>query len=145
MPDLEVVTKHLHAMAGAIAELKRHAPYDEKRLRANLDQLWILERGLYLCIQNILDCFSHIISADLNDQWDSYSEAASILRNRGIINTGQEELLNKMIGLRNRLSHQYLGLSLAVLTDVGNNRLGDITDLANQIARYCNLPFPNGK
>jgi uncharacterized protein YutE (UPF0331/DUF86 family) len=106
--------------------------------------LWILKRGLYLCIQNILDCFAHIIASDLNDQWDTYTEAAAILRTRNIISPDQEELLNKMIGLRNRLSHQYLGLNLNMLADVANNRIGDLAALAELIARYCNLPLPKG-
>lgn len=89
-----------------------------------------------------MDCFAHIIAADLEDQWDTYAEAAAILRRRGIISREQEELLNKMIGLRNRLSHQYPGLNLNVLTDVANNRLNELTALAELIARYTNLPLP---
>ncbi len=50
-----------------------------------------------------------------------------------------------MIGVRNRLSHQYLGLNLNVLTDVANNKLGGLIALAELIARYCNLPLPNSK
>lgn len=142
MPNLDIVSKHLRAISQTIAQLKRHVPFSEQQLRENIDLLWILERGLYLCIQNILDCFAHIIAADLNDQWDTYAEAVAILRAHNIVSADEEEVLNKMIGLRNRLSHHYLGLNLNVLTDVANNRLNELTALAELIARYANLPLP---
>ncbi len=142
MPDLEVIRKHLLAITRNVAQLKRRVPYTLDMLERDPDTLWILERGVYLCIQNLLDCFTHIISADLNEEWDSYSEAVSILRGRGIISSPNEELLHMMIGLRNRLSHQYLGIDNSVLVDVANNRLNDLNLLA--IAAYCSMPLPKG-
>ena len=143
MPDIEVVRKHLQAIVRAVAQLKRHGPYSPEALRENADLLWVLERGLYLCIQNLLDSFTHIISADLDAEGDTYAEAAAILRSHKLISAEQEELLNRMIGLRNRLSHSYLGLEPQVLADVANNRLSDLTRLANVIAGYCKIHLPD--
>ena len=50
-----------------------------------------------------------------------------------------------MVGLRNRLRHEYMGLDVEILLDVVNNELGDVLQLADAIARYCNLPLPNSK
>jgi uncharacterized protein YutE (UPF0331/DUF86 family) len=85
--------------------------------------LWIIERGIFLSIQNILDLFAHIIAADLSLRWDSYAEIAVILFQKRLISKGQKDMLIKMTGLRNRLSHDYLDLDLEILIDIINNRI----------------------
>jgi uncharacterized protein YutE (UPF0331/DUF86 family) len=143
MPDLEVVRKHLNALVSNYVGLKKHLPVTAQRLQQNSDLRWILERGLYLCIQNLLDSLTHIISADFNEQWDSYSDVTAILRRRDILTHDQEQTLNKMIGLRNRLSHDYLSLNPEILVDVASNRLDDFLTFAGIIARYCKIEVPN--
>lgn len=142
MPDPHVVQRHLLAIAAHVAKLRRHVPITNESLQRNPDLLWVVERGLYLCIQNLLDCFAHIIAADFNEQWDTYAASSALLRRHGIITEAQEGLLKRMIGLRNRLSHEYMGLDTQILLDVVNSELSDVLQLANTIARYANLPLP---
>jgi uncharacterized protein YutE (UPF0331/DUF86 family) len=67
-------------------------------------------------------------------------KAAAIVRKHGVINDSQEDLLRKMISVRNRLSHQYMVLDVDILMDVVNNKLDDVLKLANAIAHYSRLP-----
>lgn len=67
MPDSERLRRHLLALVSHVEQLKKNVPVSEETLHSNQDLRWILERGIYLCIQNILDSFSHIVSADFND------------------------------------------------------------------------------
>lgn len=139
MYDQEVVRKHLAALVAGLRRLRDHAPVDGASLRQNPDLLWILERGVYLCIQNLLDVLAHIVAAEFSEEWDSYADVARVLHTRQFISDDQQALLLKMIGLRNRLSHDYLGLDTEVLLDIVNHRLDDFLPFAWIIARSCDL------
>ena len=70
MYDIEVIKKHLSALLSALKNLERYKNISENDFKNNLDLLWILERGIYLSLQNIFDIFAHIISAELNRKWE---------------------------------------------------------------------------
>jgi len=44
--DTELVSRHLAALDGALAQLRRHAGKSVALLTADLDEQWAVERGL---------------------------------------------------------------------------------------------------
>ena len=142
MPDIERIKKHLAAILQSIGNLKKHKGISIDDLKSDLDLLWIAERGIYLTIQNLFDILAHIVSADFNSQWESYSDIADILAKHKIISEEDRIQLNKMAGFRNRLSHEYLSLELNVLVDIINNRLSDFSKFLSIIKSYCNINNP---
>lgn len=66
MYDKLVIEKHLTALLLDLKNLEKYKNVTEEEIKGNTDLLWILERGIYLSLQNIFDCLSHIISASLN-------------------------------------------------------------------------------
>ena len=108
MPDIEKIKKHLEALIIDLENIEKHKGITELDIKSNLDLLWILERGIYLSIQNLFDIFAHIVTADFNSPWESYSDIAEILFQESILNETEKEFLIQMAGFRNRLSHDYL-------------------------------------
>jgi len=102
MYKIEVIKKHLIDLLSALKNLKKYKNLEMSDLLDNLDLIWILERGIYLCIQNILDIFAHIVSSDLNLKWESYSDIAMELKRSNIISDEEKGLLILMAGFRNR-------------------------------------------
>ena len=141
MPDRERLRRHLLALMSHVEQLKTNLPVTQDGLRQDPDLRWILERGIYLCIQNLLDSFSHIVSADFNEQWDTYADVAALIQKHNLITKEQEMLLTKMIGVRNRLSHDYMNLDNDVLSKVVNTNLDDFMTFAEIISRYTGLKF----
>jgi len=139
MPDIERIKKHLAAVIQSIENLEKHKGISEESLKADLDILWIVERGIYLTIQNLFDIFAHIVSADFDSQWETYSDIVEILFIKKLINEDDRKLLNQMVGFRNRLSHEYLTLDLNVLTDIVNNRLDDFKRFLILVKNYCKI------
>ena len=139
MPDLVIIEKHILSYISDLENLKKHKNVTYEEIRANKDLLWTLERGIYLLTQNLFDMLAHIISADFNEKWDYYSDIAEILRQKNIISHEEKDILNQMVGFRNRLSHEYLSLDLNVLTDIINNRLDDFNKFLLIIKNYCKL------
>ena len=139
MPDLEIIEKHLSAYISDLRNLEKHSPVDTNDLKKNTDLLWILERGVYLLIQNLFDMLALIVSADFTEKWDYYSDISEILYKNSIISDEEKKVLTQMAGFRNRLSHKYLGLEADVLADIVNNRLNDFSKFLQLIKKYCKL------
>jgi uncharacterized protein YutE (UPF0331/DUF86 family) len=139
MPDLEIIKKHIHSYISDLENLEKYRDVTLEQIKDNKDLLWILERGIYLLIQNLFDMFAHIVSSDFNERWDYYSDIAGILHQKKIISIEDKAILNNMVGFRNRLSHEYLSLELNVLTDIANNRLNDFKRFLIIIKNYCKL------
>lgn len=139
MPDLEIIEKHISSFIEDFDNLKKYKNVTIDKIKTDKDLLWILERGIYLLIQNLFDMLAHIVSADFNEKWDYYTDISEILVKHDIINEEDKIVLNKMAGYRNRLSHEYLSLDLNILTDIVNNRLSDFSKFLSIIKNYCNL------
>ncbi len=139
MPDIERIKKHLAAVIRSIENLEKHKGISTENLKSDLDLLWIVERGIYLAIQNLFDIFAHIVSADFDAQWETYSDIAEILFINKLIDEDNKKLLNQMAGFRNRLSYEYLSLELNVLVDIINNRLSDFSKFFSIIKNYCKI------
>lgn len=139
MPDLEIIEKRIASFIEDLQNLKKYKNITAEDIKKDKDLLWILERGLYLLIQNLLDMFAHIVSADFNEKWDSYTDINEVLLKHGMITEDDKRVLNQMAGFRNRLSHEYLSLDTNVLIDIINNRLSDFSKFLLIIKKYCNL------
>ena len=139
MPDIEKIKKHLAALVEDIENLEKHKGISASDLKSKLDLLWIVERGIYLSIQNLFDILAHIVSADFNTQWESYSDIAEILFQKKIIDENDLNILIQMAGFRNRLSHDYLSLDPDILIDILNKRLIDFKRFQKMIIKYCDL------
>jgi len=53
MPDLEIIEKHIQSYISDLENLKKHKNVTPEEIKADKDLLWILERGIYLLIQNL--------------------------------------------------------------------------------------------
>lgn len=139
MFDIEKIQKHLIELLKDLENLEKYKDVNTEQLKNDLDLLWILERGIYLAIQNLFDILAHIAAAEFNEKWESYSDIAEIMLNKTVIKNAQYETLIKMAGFRNRLSHDYLSLDNDIIVDIVTNRLDDFYSIINLIKNYLKL------
>ncbi|MCH7964150.1 MAG: hypothetical protein IH852_09455 [Bacteroidetes bacterium] len=85
MPDIERIKKHLSALLSNLKNLEKHNNITIEDIAKDTDLLWILERGIYLSIQNLFDMMAHIASADFNLKWEQYSDIPELLFNENLI------------------------------------------------------------
>ncbi|MDF1613073.1 MAG: DUF86 domain-containing protein [Stygiobacter sp.] len=137
MPDLILIEKHINYFFQDFENLKKYNNITEEDLKKNIDLLWIIERGLFLCIQNILDMYVHIVSSDFNYVWEYYSDIPDILEREKLITQKEKDLFIQIIGLRNRLSHEYISIDKKVLVNIMNNNLNDLVMLVSKVKDYC--------
>jgi uncharacterized protein YutE (UPF0331/DUF86 family) len=133
--DAELIYRKLAELVRYREQLIKHQGLTIDRLENDLDQLWIIEHGLQLCIQVVLDIGNHIIAAEglpVNEYADIFPALAKL----EIIPEDYIQSVKGMPGLRNLLVHEYSELDATVLIDIINNRLDDFLLFSQFIIRY---------
>jgi uncharacterized protein YutE (UPF0331/DUF86 family) len=133
--DAEVVRAHLAALNEALANLGKHAGRNAQELRADADLRWTVERGLQLCVQNVLDIASHIVAAAGLNAPD-YASAIDRLAEIGVLSVGFAARLRPLAGFRNVLVHGYLQVDLGILEHVLKENLRDMAQFAADVEAY---------
>ncbi len=133
--DVRVVQRHLIALRNALQTLRRHTGRPIETLETNLEERWVIERGLQLCAQNLLDVATHI-AAGLGRDVPDYASAIEELGRLGVLPRGFASELRSVAGFRNVLVHGYLDVDLELLHQLLNERLDDFDAFAGSIEEY---------
>jgi uncharacterized protein YutE (UPF0331/DUF86 family) len=133
--DEAVVRRHLRALHGALANVKRHAGRTAAELRADADLRWAVERGLQLCAQNVVDVATHLCSAAGLDVPD-YASAIDKLAELAVLPPEFASRFRAVAGFRNVLVHGYLEVDLDLVQRFLTERLGDFEEFAAHVERY---------
>ena len=133
--DPEVIRRHLSMLREALANLRRHAGRSAPELRVNADLRWTVERGLQLCVQNVLDIATHLSAAAGLDAPD-YASAIDRLAELAVVPAAFAALLRPIAGFRNVLVHGYLQVDLGILERVLREKLGEMEEFAVFVDTY---------
>lgn len=137
--DKEVVTLKLQELERYLDNLKKHQDITIDSLTSDLDQAWIVQHGLQLCIQLILDIGNHILAEEKVPVTD-YAQIFHELSRLKIIPEDFAQKIKGMAGLRNILVHEYSDLNLDNIVDLLNNRLDDFTTFSEYVMDYLSDP-----
>jgi len=133
--DTEVVRRHLLALDTALRTLRKHQGTPVDVLESDLEERWIVERGLQLCAQNVLDVATHIAAATGHDVPD-YSDAIDRLGEEGVLPPAFAQSFRGLAGFRNVLVHGYLEVDLDILHRVLSEELDVLAEFAEYVERY---------
>ena len=98
--------------------------------------IWIVEKGLEILIQNLLDIGAHLLASEIKNDWEDYGEVILKLGNHGIVPQEFSDQIKGMAGLRNILIHEYLRIDLNKLFDYLKYRLEDFIQFIRYIREY---------
>lgn len=132
--DAALVRRHVSALDGAVQQLAAHAGRPLEALR-DLDEAWLVERGLQVCIQHCLDLATHVAAAAGRDVPD-YTTAIDRLGELGVLPPAFARRFRAVAGFRNVLVHGYLEVDLALVHRVLNERLEDFRAFAGHLQAY---------
>ncbi len=138
MIDRELIEEHLQKMEEALARLKMYQDLSPEALNSDLGLQWILEKGLQVLIQNLLDIGAHILAGGFKNDWDDYSQIIRKLGVHRVIPSDFAEEIKGMAGLRNILVHDYLRVDLEMLIEFVRYRLEDFLVFMRLIRGYLN-------
>ena len=133
--DPEVIQRHISMLREVLANLRRHAGRSAQELRADADLRWTVERGLQLCVQNVLDIATHLAAAAGLDAPD-YTTAIDRLADLSVVPAAFAARLRPIAGFRNVLVHGYLQVDLGILERVLRDKLGEMEEFAICVEAY---------
>ena len=140
-PDTDLVLRHLHALDEALTSLRPHRVRTVADLEADRGERWIVERGLQLCAQNVLDVATHLAASSGFDVPD-YASALDRLQELHILPSEFVQRFRGIAGFRNVLVHGYLDVDLRVLHSVLDERFDDFGEFARLVRRYLDAVPP---
>ncbi len=133
--DAEVVRRHLVSLDQALRQLRRHQHISREELSADRDLTWIVERGLMVCAQNVLDIATHLVASAGLDAPD-YATALDELAEIGVLEREFTKRFRGIAGFRNVLVHAYIDVDVDRLYELLNSRLDDFAEFARSVHAY---------
>ena len=136
MPNWEIIEQHIQNMEEALAQLGKYRNISFNEFQKDLSLVWIVEKGLEILIQNLLDIGGHLLASEIKNDWEDYGEVILKLGNHGIVPQEFSDQIKGMAGLRNILIHEYLRIDLNKLFDYLKYRLEDFIQFIRYIREY---------
>ena len=136
MPNWEVIEQHIQNMEEALTELGRYGNISFEEFQRDLSLRWIVEKGLEILIQNLLDIGAHLLASQIKNDWEDYGEVILKLGEHRVIPQAFSDKIKGMAGLRNILIHEYLKIDLDKLFDYLKYRLEDFVLFIQYIRAY---------
>ena len=133
--DASVVRRHLLALDQALQTLRKHQGRPVDELRSDREERWVVERGLQLCTQNVLDVATHLAATAGRDVPD-YATAIDQLSDLSVLPAGFAARIRPVAGFRNVIVHGYLDVDLEIVHRLLNDRLDDFAEFARLVNLY---------
>ena len=136
MPNNRIIEQHIQTMEEALAHLSRYQRIPFEEFQKDLSLIWMVERGLEILIQNLLDIGAHLLASEIKNDWEDYVEIIIKLGRHGVIPQEFSEKIKGMAGLRNILVHEYQRVNLAKLYNSFKDGLADFVQFIKYVREY---------
>lgn len=136
MPNNRIIEQHIQTMEEALAHLSRYQRIPFEEFQKDLSLIWMVERGLEILIQNLLDIGAHLLASEIKNDWEDYVEIIVKLGRHGVIPQEFSEKIKGMAGLRNILVHEYQRVNLAKLYNSFKDGLADFVQFIKYVREY---------
>lgn len=107
MLDKDLVYKKIRNIEEYLDEVKLIVSLDTKEIASNVEKLRTLERNFQLVVDAMIDINMHFIAELELESPDSLQNTFEILGRKGIIPYDFSLKIAPVVGLRNKLVHQY--------------------------------------
>lgn len=106
---IEARLRRLHQVVG---RLRRYRERGAEQLRSDEDLQWLVERGLHLGCEIVLDVGNHVLASAFSRAPDTYEQILDALAAEGVLSAAVRAELTGLGGFRNVLVHDYLDVDL---------------------------------
>jgi uncharacterized protein YutE (UPF0331/DUF86 family) len=137
MTDHEAICRRLHALEAYVAELEHlAATVSRDEFNAELSTQWMIEHGLQLAIEYVLDIGNHLVAGEQLGTPQSYREIIELLGQGGILPEDFVTRVRGMPGFRNVLVHDYLAVDPGIVWDMLHDGPAQFREFMSRIAAH---------
>jgi len=134
--DKKVIEARLRRLDRSVTKLKRFAKINRADYLANEDYHDLVERNFQVAIQTCIDIANYIIAQENLPVPDEEANIFRTLTKAKILPSNLGEGIKGMVGFRNILVHEYLGIDHSLVYDLLQNRLSDFNNFAKAIVAF---------
>ncbi len=135
MVDKNVITSRIEQIDKHLERILPYSKLPREDFLKDISAQDIVEYNLFQTINHIIDIIQHIaIDEDYGLPQTAY-EAAQLFLEKGVLDTGDMELLKKIIGFRNIVGHDYIGLDKNVVYFILTDGQKDIQRILAKITK----------
>jgi uncharacterized protein YutE (UPF0331/DUF86 family) len=106
------VEARLRRLQQVVRRLRRYRERGPDALRRDEDLQWLVERGLHLGCEIVLDVGNHVLASAFARSPDTYEQILDGLAAEGVLSPGLRAELRGLGGFRNVLVHDYLDVDV---------------------------------
>src|SRR5690606_9417047 len=132
-----LIMQKLKELDRYLKQLERYKGITATELEINLDKTWLIERGLHLSIQILLDIGNHILATE-GITVEGYADIFIKLTELGVLPLEFTEKLRGMAWFRNILVHEYAKIELNKLAEGLNTNIIEFKEYAGYNINYNN-------
>jgi uncharacterized protein YutE (UPF0331/DUF86 family) len=137
MMDRQTICRRLHALEAYTAELERlGAALCRADFDGALGTQWMVEHGLQLAIECVLDIGSQVVAAEQLGSPQSYREVIELLGERGILPQEFVARVRGMPGFRNILVHDYRAIDIDGVWDTLQTGPAQFREFIHHVAAH---------
>jgi uncharacterized protein YutE (UPF0331/DUF86 family) len=135
--NLKVVHDRLQLIETCLDDLKSSVPVSSfEEFTADRRNAAAAESMLRRAIQSLFDLVRHLVAKAYGRGLLEYRELARLAKEKDLVHDPRlADVLQKLAGYRNRLTHFYDEVTEEELYDIVRNRLQDIEDLARELEK----------
>ncbi len=134
MTNLSVIENKISSIKKYLKIIERYKKYTAEEIEKDLDIKGAVERYLYLVVQAAIDLAEAVVSYKGFRKPSTMSETFYILEEEGIIASEQMNIMVKIVGFRNILTHDYEEIDYKIVYDIIQNGIKDIASFIKKIS-----------
>ena len=134
--DPELIEKRLQELGETVSRLRRHQSVSVRSFRKDSDLQWVVEHGLQLAIQQVIDIASHLLVASGFNNVSDYGEVIQKLVKHKVIPEVFGRKIIPMINFRNILVHEYAVVDVEIVHIILRKNLDDFDLFANFVKKF---------
>ena len=128
--NARIVIERIDWIEKMAAEIRSLPLDDFSRFNQDSRNVWTAESCLRRGLEALMDLGRHILSKGFGVVVSEYKEIAESLKNAGVLNEKDAELMKTLAGYRNRMVHFYHQVTPQELYGISRDELDDLLSLA---------------
>lgn len=139
----DTIEQRLKELNKILQELNKYRAIDQAKLRRDLSQRWIVERGLIAAASIILEIADHILAGQFGIYAETYEENLTALKENNVISATLYQQIKGLGAFRNILVHGYLGIDTGQVFDNFQKGLQVFPIFAQEILEWLDTQVDN--